>query len=307
MNTTRRQFLSTCALGTAALGTSRLAHAASSSGPRSLFDGRTLAGWHAEPRLLIGINDRRFDGVPPEKLRDAVHAAFAANPQTAERLKNRGVWKVEDGAITGGQMPGTEAGAYLLSDDKFGDFELTVEARPDFPIDTGIMVRAHALGSIGFQVLVDHRKDGAIGGIYGNGLGFFRAYPFVVDGDEEPGFKVTNLRPGMADGPHWKPDFAATFEDFLKAWRPNEWNTFRIRCTGELPLIETWINGTPIAKLDTAKLADRVPGYDPQTVLKRIGRKGHIAFEVHDNGKGGRNRWAPGAVCRWKNVQIAEL
>lgn len=280
---------------------------AEGSESRYLFDGKTLSGWHAEPRLPIGINDRRFDSVPPERLREAVRAAFAANPQTAQRVKNHGVWQVEDGAIIGGQMPGTEAGAYLVSDETFGDFELTLEARPDFPIDTGIMVRAHALGSIGFQVLVDHRKDGVIGGIFGNSIGNFRAYPFVVDGDEEPGFRVANLRPGTADGPSFPPEFAATFEDFLKAWRPNEWNTFRIRCTGELPLIETWINGTPIAKLNTAKLAERVPGYDPQAVLHRIGRKGHIAFEVHDNGKSGRNRWAPGAVCRWKNIRIAPL
>lgn len=76
---------------------------------------------------------------------------------------------------------------------------------------------------------------------------------------------------------------------------------------GELPLIETWINGTPIAKLDTAKLANRMPGYDSDVILKRIDRKGHIGFEVHDNGKMGRNRWAPGAVCRWRDIQITEF
>jgi hypothetical protein len=306
MKTSRRQFISRCVLGAAATGTSPLAPLAARE-PRPLFDGQTLSGWHAEPRLTIPPNDQRFATVPSGQLRQAVHDAFAANPQTARRVKNRGVWKVEDHAILGGQLPGTEAGAYLISDDTFGDFELTLEARPDFPIDTGVMVRAHALGSIGFQVLVDHRKNGVIGGIFGNSIGNFRAYPFVVDGDEEPGFRVTKIRPGIADGPNWKPDFAATFEDFQQAWRPNAWNSLRIRCIGELPLIETWINDTPIAKLDTAKLADRVPGYDPQAILERIGRRGHIAFEVHDNGKSGRNRWAPGAVCRWRNIRIVEF
>lgn len=306
MNPSRRQFLFKASQTTAAVALSSLARAQEVGG-RALFDGKTLTGWHAEPRLLIPAKETRFDAVPSERLRDEVRAFFGANPAMASRLENTGIWKVEDGAIIGTQVPGSEMGAYLISDETFGDFDLTLEARPDFPIDTGIMVRCHALGGVGFQALVDHRKHGAIGGIYGNSVGGFRAYPFVVDGDEQEGFRVANLREGTADGPSFKPDFAASIEDFLRAWKPNEWNTFRIRCTGELPLIETWINGTPIAKLDTAKLADRVPGYQPEVILERIGRKGHIAFEVHDNGKMGRNRWAPGAVCRWRNIRITAL
>ena len=54
-----------------------------------------------------------------------------------------GRWSVKDGVLEGGQdPPGSGRGAYLLSDDTFGDFELELEARPDWPIDTGIMVRA---------------------------------------------------------------------------------------------------------------------------------------------------------------------
>ncbi len=306
MNTTRRQFLSRCSAGVAASGAFS-SFGAELSALQSLFDGKTLNGWHAVPRIAIPPLDQRFDRVSSEKLGAAVRAAVASRPDGAMRLENKGIWKVEDGAIIGGQVPNTGAGAYLLTDEKFGDFELTLEARPDFPIDTGIMVRAHELGGVGFQVLVDHRKDGAVGGVYGNSVGGFRAYPFVIDGDEEEGFKVANLREGTADGPSFKPEFSATLQDFLQAWRPNDWNEFRIRCTGRLPLIETWINGTPIIKLDTAKLADRVPGYDAEAVVNRIGRTGHIALEVHDNGKMGRNRWAPGAVCRWRKIAITVL
>jgi hypothetical protein len=301
----RRQFLSTCALGAVAFGSARSVRAEPKH-PRSLFDGKTLDGWHAAPRLMVP-RQPRFDALPAAELRAAVIQWHENNPELRGRLANKGVWRVEEGAIIGGQVPDSGLGAYLLSDETFGDFELTVEARPDFPIDTGIMVRAHALGSVGFQVLVDHRPDGAIGGIYGNNVGNFRAYPFVVSGDEQPGFRVANLREGTPGGPSFKPDFAGSLGDFLKAWRPNDWNTFRIRCTGRLPLIETWINGTPIAKLDTARLADRVPGYDPEQIFNRIGRKGHIGFEVHDNGRMGRNRWAPGAVCRWRSITIREL
>lgn len=51
----------------------------------------------------------------------------------------------------------------------------------------------------------------------------------------------------------FKTDYAATLEDFPKAWKPNDWNEIKVRCTGRLPLMETWINGVPMAKLVTAK------------------------------------------------------
>ena len=49
---------------------------------------------------------------------------------------------------------------------------------------------------------------------------------------------------------------------------------------------------------------------DPQAVLRKIGRAGHSALEVHSNGpndKLGADRWAPGAVCRWRNISIKKL
>jgi hypothetical protein len=72
-------------------------------------------------------------------------------------------------------------------------------------------------------------------------------------------------------------------------------------------LIEISINGVLISKLDTAKLADRVPGYDAEAIFKRIGPTGYIGFEVHDNDCMGYKCWAPGAVCRWKNVLLKEI
>ena len=51
-------------------------------------------------------------------------------------------------------------------------------------------------------------------------------------------------------------------------------------------------------------------GWDSQEVLKKIERTGHIALEVHSNGpsdKLGKDRWAPGAVCRWRNISVKTL
>lgn len=280
-----------------------------------MFDGKTLDGWLTTPRVYLP-GKAEFQNIPSEQLYEAVIKHYEASEGSINRIpdkergKDKGVWAIEDGVVIGAQTPGSISGSYLLSEKKYGDFELTLEANPDYPIDTGIMVRAHRLGSVGYQVLVDNRPNGTIGGVYGNSVGSFFAYPFVFDADELPLNRIANYRPGNPNalrfrGGQFKTDYAATLDDFLEVWKPNDWNEIRIRCTGRLPLIETWINGIPIAKIDTATLADQVPNYDAEAIFKRIGRKGHIGLEVHDSPT--RDRWAPGAKCRWRNVRIREL
>ncbi|MEM8669376.1 MAG: DUF1080 domain-containing protein [Planctomycetota bacterium] len=281
----------------------------------NLLDGESLTGWTAIPRIYVP-NGETFARISADSLFDAVLKHYQNSDGRTnrvpdrERAQNRGVWKIKDGVLTGTQVPGSIAGSYLMSNETYADFEITLEANPDYPIDTGVMVRAHQLGSIGFQVLVDHRPNGTIGGVYGNSVGNFFAYPFVFDADEEPLNQVANFRPGIPNamsfrGGQFRTDYAASFDDFQRAWKPNEWNQIKIRCTGRLPLIETWINDVPIAKIDTATLADLVQDYDAEAIFRRIGRKGHIGFEVHDSPT--RDRWAPGAKCRWRNVRIREL
>jgi hypothetical protein len=126
---------------------------------RVLFDGKTLAGWHAVPRLPA-----------PQWPGDAEPDTNTRNYEITASTSGR--WEVVDGAITGRQEI-RGFGGYLLTDDTFGDFELEYEARPDWPADTGVLARASARGSQGFQILLDHRKSGSIGGFYGNGIGKF--------------------------------------------------------------------------------------------------------------------------------------
>jgi hypothetical protein len=314
---TRRRFLAhTAATGLSAATTSLLsrlpgATPVRASAPKLLFDGKTLNGWRAVPRLSVP-RDARFASIPPDELRAAVIKWYEERPQqNAARLRHVGRWEVVDGAIVGGhEPPDSLYGAYLLTEAKFADFELELEARPDWPVDTGIMLRAHELGIIGFQVLLDHRPKGGIGGVYGNSIGSFLVAPVAVNGDKLPGFRVANLRAGQPEGNFTRvtPSFGATFEDFQKVWRGNDWNRFRIRCVGRLPVITTWINGTKICELDTATI--QAKGYDAEDVARRLGRAGHIGFEVHDvdpKGPLGMDRWAPGAVCRWRKISIIEL
>ena len=61
---------------------------------------------------------------------------------------------VADSAAGAGNFFGTGF-RFPRTDQTYGDFELTLETNPDYPIDTGIMVRGHKLGTVGYQVLVD--------------------------------------------------------------------------------------------------------------------------------------------------------
>ncbi|MBC7854801.1 MAG: DUF1080 domain-containing protein, partial [Pirellulaceae bacterium] len=101
----RRRFLATSAAASAALAAnstllSRLAYAAPAKEDWiTLFDGKTLKGWHKNP----------------EKIGHGTG----------------GIWQVEEGAIAGEQdPPGSGNGGILLTDRKFGDFELLIDMKP---------------------------------------------------------------------------------------------------------------------------------------------------------------------------------
>src|SRR6059058_5871324 len=71
-----------------------------------------------------------------------------------------GNWQVEDGTITGEQdPPGSGNGGILLTDRKFGDFELSIDLKPDWGICYGLFVRANDRGQ-GLQMMVDYHDAG---------------------------------------------------------------------------------------------------------------------------------------------------
>ncbi len=270
---------------------------------RPLFDGKTLAGWRAIHRLPAA---RRPGGRSPSE----------SDPRYRKALQGRGDWKVVEGAITGGQdPPGSGVGGYLIGNEKFTDFELSLEAKPDWGVDTGVMIRATSMGSQGFQVLVDHREGGNIGSFYGNGIGGFNTRQFGFKGKKDATGAVVGLTPVSYRDLDPQPDpgksaasWSAGPDAFFETWRFGEWNEIRVRCEGRLPTISTWINGEKMATLDAANM--KAEGYDAEAVATLLGRAGHIALEVHNSGGGdrlGEERWLPGRVCRWRRIRVQEL
>jgi hypothetical protein len=269
-----------------------------------LFNGVDLEGWSVIPRSYGTL----YPGGP--KVLDVL-TAFPADYNEAA-AEHPAAWSVEEGVIVGRQdSPGSGWGGYLITDHEFGDFELRFEARPDWPADTGVMLRRRFDSWEGIQVLIDHRQSGSIGGYYGNGIGGFHAVPFALtraDGEsgglvvDDPATSVEPFAQSKAD----MLEYAATVEEFLAVWRWNDWNEFTVRCEGGLPRVTTWINGVKISQVDLATLV--ADDYNAADVAATLGTKGRIALEVHDNDPMlGDRRWGPGAACRWRNLMICEI
>jgi len=84
-------------------------------------------------------------------------------------------------------------------------------------------------------------------------------------------------------------------EEWVKAWKIDDWNTARVLVEGKYPKVTTWINGQQVRVWDGA--TSNAKSYDKEAVLKALGTEGSIAVQVH----GGQN-WPAGAKCRWKTA-----
>lgn len=233
-----------------------------------LFDGKTLTGWHKNP----------------EKIGHGTG----------------GLWYVEDGVLTGEQdPPGSGNGGILLTDRKFGDFELLIDMKPDFGPDSGVFVRSNDQGQC-FQMMVDYHSDGNVGHIYGEGSGGFNNRPFVINPVLNDAKELVGLttKPSDLEVP---PAYSISGEEWLKTWKLNDWNTCKIRVVGNPAVITTWINGQKISEFDGNTFES--PQYDKAKVAELLGPQGHIAVQVH----GGGGAWPKGAKCRWKNIKVKPL
>ncbi|HVX10135.1 MAG TPA: DUF1080 domain-containing protein [Pirellulales bacterium] len=209
---------------------------------RPIFDGETLAGWHISGKTGHGTGGR---------------------------------WVVEDGMIVGSQdKPGN--GGIIITDKKYGDFEVSLEMKNDFVPDSGLFLRSSEDGHA-YQAMIDYHSGGNLMGIYGEGLSggiSVRNFDF--------GSVVTEIKP--VDCPFPLPVSPEKWPEF---WQHGKWNTLRARIVGNPPHITTWINDVKFMEW-----SDRD---------KRHPDSGGIALQVHGGGDTTRE------FVRYRNVRVKEL
>ena len=172
---------------------------------------------------------------------------------TGGRYDGAAAWSVEDGAITGREGPGGKGGL-IYTERPYRDFEFEVDVRLFYPFDSGVFVRMLPPDSNlkGAQVTIDHRPGGEVGAIYADGF-------------------LTHNEWGSA------------------AMRMDDWNTFRVRCSGHPMHLEAWMNGEPLADHRIAN----GEGY---------AEAGLIGLQVH----GGENPPEKARV-QFRNIRVREL
>jgi hypothetical protein len=214
-----------------------------------IFDGHSLKGWH--PSAKTG------------------HSAASKN-------QSGGKWIVKDGAIHGTQdIPGN--GGIIITDEQFGDFEISLEMNNDYGPDSGLFLRSTEDGKA-WQAMIDYHSGGNLMGIYGEGLDAkpsLRNYSF----GETP--EIITL---STNAPVPLPVKAESWKHF---WRHGQWNELRARITGNPPHITTWINGVTIMEWQENQLRH------PAT--------GGIALQVH----GGGNH--TNEFVRYRNIRVKRL
>ncbi len=178
-------------------------------------------------------------------------------------------YRVEDNQIVGSSVPNTQ-NSFLCTKRHYADFILELQFRVNPKLNSGVQIRSHCFdekktiewngkkitipaGRVhGYQVEIDPLERAWSGGIYDEG------------------------RRG------WLNDLKGN-EAARKAFKPNDWNTFRIECRGDS--IKTWLNGVAAADLKDS-----------------LTPSGFIALQVH----GVREEKEPREV-RFRNIRIKEL
>jgi len=237
-----------------------------------LFNGKDLTGWHRQ-------KERGQHGTG-------------------------GNWGVtKDGVLFGEQgPPGSGNGGFLLSDEKFGDFELEISMRPDWGPDSGVFVRTDERGG-GWQIYVDHHDHGNVGHIRLETKPYsvpFRPWGFSRIDPEKPALEMA-VDTRTKTWPAGVYEMTCTQEEWVKVWKTTGWNRLRIRVTGGvLPVIETWVNGLKVCRFNAAKTTH--PKYDSKRARGVVKETGSIGLQVH-----GGKRWLAGQRVYWKDVRVRTI
>lgn len=178
-------------------------------------------------------------------------------------------YRVEGDSIVGTSVPNT-SNTFLCTDKDYGDFILELEFKVDPRLNSGVQIRSECFDENKVVDAKGKKRPIPAGRVHG--------YQVEIDPSDRAysGGIYDEARRG------WLNDLSEN-EAARKAFKPEDWNSFRIECKGDS--IKTWINGVPAADLKD----DVTP-------------KGFIALQVHGVG----DRKEPMEV-RWRNIRIQEL
>jgi len=219
-----------------------------------LFNGKDLSGWH--------VSKTARHGRTPD-------------------------FRVVHGVLVGTQQPYGQGGM-LVSDRKYRNFELTLEAKPDWGCDSGIFFRATESGA-SYQITMDYlgNGNGNLGRMIGEGgisLGGARGRGGA--GGNAAAAAGAPAGRGAAADPQAQPSAAS------RAWKREDWNLVRVRVEGVAPKVTVWINDQLVNEQQDSE------NHAPEGMVE-----GPIVLQVH----GGTERWVPGGFWRWRNIGIREL
>jgi hypothetical protein len=177
-------------------------------------------------------------------------------------------FRVENDVIVVTQYPYGQGGI-LLTDKKYKNFDLYMEVKIDSFTNGGIFIRSSESG-IAYQVEFDENSK-STGSLYGERMQ-------VSKGAEATGRS--------------------------KVWKENDWNSFRIRMTGDVPRVMLWINGVQMWDVTQPK-KDFIAG----VTEGMIGLQSHwtALYSPAAGEWNGLQSWAPGAAHRYRNIAIKEL
>ncbi|MHC4216776.1 MAG: 3-keto-disaccharide hydrolase [Planctomycetota bacterium] len=167
--------------------------------------------------MITGCSQQNTLNSPPGGFTTLFNGKDLTGWKRHEKLPGHGVagkWTLENEAIIGIQDPPGKGG-FLTTLQEFRDFELTLETKIDWPLDSGVFLRVGPNGK-SHQVTLDYEEGGEIAGIY---------------------------CPWTQNWVHHNP---GGINHFMK----DKWNKIRIICQGEPARIQVWIKRISGIKLE---------------------------------------------------------
>lgn len=191
-----------------------------------------------------------------EENKDHLTSIFDGETLTGwHTLGGEATYRVENGEIIGTTVANTP-NTFLVTDSIYSDFILELDFKTDSVSNSGVQIRSNSYDwyrdSIvhGYQVEIDPSERSWSGGIYDEKR---RKWLHPLEGNEAA----------------------------QKAYKPNDWNHFRIEAIGDT--LKTWINGVPASHL-----------------VDEMTQEGFIGLQVHSIGKKGK----PGVDIKWRNIEL---